>query len=109
MHSLPCLILINSMLKRASRDGKIIVSAEPSGKELLIRVERQGFLKDIGSSNLEEENWCWPVAQRLATDCGGHLQPTVIKHDTHLTSLFLPIKQISSNSESKHVGQDGKA
>jgi len=89
------------MLEQVGGDGKVIVSARPIEKDLLIRVEGQGPFEATTSPNEEARSAYWSIGQRLVSDLRGRLQPEVMEHETKRITLFLPLRQASNKSEVK--------
>jgi len=92
------LILINDMLERTGRSGKIIVRAGSVEKSVLIEIEGSGTLEAVAPPP-EEGNQYWSIGQQVVADLGGRLQTTAIGRDKNRTSMILPIKQVPSTSE----------
>jgi signal transduction histidine kinase len=92
-------ILINNMLERVSRGGRVTVRAESVEKGVLIEVEGHATLQAAAPSSPEKGNPFWPVVKEVAGDLGGHLQINSIAHDTDRTALFLPTKQVPDTSQ----------
>lgn len=91
-------ILINSMLERVSRGGKVILRAEPVEKGVLIEVEGRGSLDAAAQSPPGEGNPYWPAMEQVVGDLGGHLQIDSIAHDINRTALFLPTTKVPDTS-----------
>jgi hypothetical protein len=91
------LILINDMLERTGRGGKVIVRAGSVEKSVLIEIEGSGTLEAVAPP--EEGNQYWSIGQQVVADLGGRLQTTAIGRDKNRTSMILPIKQMPSTSE----------
>ena len=92
-------ILINSMLERVSRGGKVILRAEPVEKGVLIAVEGQGSLDAAAQSPPGEGNPYWPALEQVVGDLGGRLQIDSIAHDINRTALFLPTEKVADTSQ----------
>ena len=92
------LILINDMLERTGRGGKVIVRAGSVEKSVLIEIEGSGTLEAVAPPP-EEGNQYWSIGQQVVADLGGRLQTTAIGRDKNRTSMILPIKQVPSTSE----------
>lgn len=86
-------IMINDMLERVERGGKVIVRVEQIDNEVLIEVQGHGtFLSPEGKGNQY-----WPTGQQVVDDLSGHLETSTIGRDMRQTSLFLPLKQASKD------------
>ena len=85
-------ILINDVLERLGRGGKITVRAKPVEKTVLIEVEGHGAMETAASSP-EGGNQYWSIGQQVVADLGGRLETGSTGGDMSRTSLFLPIQQ----------------
>lgn len=94
-------ILINDMLERVARGGKIILRAGSVEKGVLIEIEGSGTLESVATT--EKGNRYWSIGEHVAVDLGGHLKTTEIAHDMQRTSLFLPVKQAPNVSPISHL------
>jgi C4-dicarboxylate-specific signal transduction histidine kinase len=88
-------LLINHMLERLDRGGKLILRARPVETGLLIEVEGHGVGGDAAISAPEAGNHYWPIGQEVAGHLGGCLEATTVRHDMKRISLFLPSEQVS--------------
>lgn len=86
-------ILIDTMLERMGEGGQVIVNARPSEKGFRISVAGHGTLAPISDFRHDMENRSYTLAQKLAVDLKGHLEPANIQGDTRLLALFLPVEQ----------------
>lgn len=91
-------VLINDMLERVGRGGKIVLHAGSAKHEVLIEVEGHGTLEAAAIPS-EKGNQFWSTGQQIVADLGGRLQTTTVGSDMKQTSLFLPIKQTSNASK----------
>lgn len=92
------LILINDMLERTGRGGKIILRAVSVENGVLIEVEGSGTSETMAPPP-EEGNQYWSIGQQVVADVGGRLQTTAMGGDKNRTSMILPIKQVPNASE----------
>jgi signal transduction histidine kinase len=92
-------ILINSMLERVSRGGKVILRAQSAENGVLIEVEGHGPLEVVAPSSPEGGSPYWPVMEQVVGDLGGRLQTDSISHDFNRSALFLPTKQLPDTSQ----------
>lgn len=95
-------ILINDMLERVTRGGKIILRAGSVEKGVLIEIEGYGTFESAATST-EKGNRYWSIGEHVVVDLGGHLKTTETAHDMQRTSLFLPVKQAPNVSPISHL------
>ena len=92
-------ILINSMLERVSRGGKVVLRTEPVEKGVMIEVEGQGSLDAEAPSPPGKGNPYWPAMEQTVGDLGGYLKIDSVAHDINRTALFLPTKKVPDTSQ----------
>jgi C4-dicarboxylate-specific signal transduction histidine kinase len=91
-------ILVDSMLERVSRGGKVILRAESAEEGVVIEVEGHGTVDPESPSLSEKGNPYWPVVEQVVCDLGGRLQMNASANDINRTALFLPTKQVPDTS-----------
>jgi hypothetical protein len=96
-------MLIDDMLERVGRGGKIILRTGALEKGVLIEVEGYGTSEALASA--EKGNPCWSIGQQVVADFGGRLQTTAIQDDRRRSSLFLPMELTLEASKVVPVGQ----
>ncbi|HDZ61826.1 MAG TPA: hypothetical protein ENH40_01615 [Nitrospirae bacterium] len=89
-------IMIDDLLERVERGGKVIVRVEQINNEMLIEAQGCGTL-DTAAPSTEERNKYWLTGQQVVNNLGGRLKTSAIGSDMRQTSLFLPIKQVSKD------------
>ena len=87
-------IMINDMLERIERGGKVIVQVGQKDNGVLIEVQGHGII-DTAVLSTEGTGRYWPAGQKAVEDLGGRLDTSIIEQDMRRTSLFLPIKKDS--------------
>ena len=89
-------IMIDDMLERLKRGGKILVLLDRADNEMLIEVQGHGILDDPGP--LKGMDQYLPASQQAVDDLGGRLETSTIRSDIKRTSLFLPIKKVAGDT-----------
>ena len=84
-------ILINDMLKKTNRGGKIVLHTESVEEGVLIEVEGYGVSEAVAPVS-DEVNQYWLLCQQILADLGSRLEITTIGRDRERASLFLPIE-----------------
>lgn len=82
--------IIDWMLTRMERGGKLIVGARYEEGGLLIDVEGQGHLKEASSTERDAPDHSWSIAQDLIKELGGRWKSATRKYSIKRISLFLP-------------------
>lgn len=96
------LILINDMLERVNRGGRIILHASSVEKGVLIEIEGYGTLEAVAPPP-EEGNRFWSIGEQVVADLGGLLKTSESAGGTKRTSLFLPATQATNVSQVAHL------
>ncbi len=89
------LILIDTMLERVNRGGKVTLRAKPADKGVLIEVEGHSGLEGMALSQPEQGNRYWALVEKVVGDLGGRLQTDSVSHEIYRTTLFLPTREVS--------------
>jgi hypothetical protein len=84
-------IMIDDMLERLERGGKVIVRVDRVDNEVLIEVQGHG-LPDTTTPSAEGIGRCRAEGRQAVDDLGGRLETSVIGPGIKQTSLFLPVK-----------------
>ncbi|MBW2467505.1 MAG: hypothetical protein JRF02_09410 [Deltaproteobacteria bacterium] len=85
-------ILINDVLEKLGRGGKITVRAKSVEKTVLIEVEGSGAIETAASSPVLGDRY-GSIGQQVVADLGARLEKETTGDDMSRTSLFLPIQE----------------
>jgi C4-dicarboxylate-specific signal transduction histidine kinase len=89
------LILIDTMLERVNRGGKVTLRAKSADKGVVIEVEGHSTLEGMAPSQPEQGNPYWALVEKVVGDLGGRLQIDSVSHEIYRTTLFLPTREVS--------------
>jgi phosphoglycerate-specific signal transduction histidine kinase len=84
-------IMIDDMLERLEKGGKVKVRVDRADNEVLIEVQGHG-LPDTTAPSAEGIGRCQSEGRQAVDDLGGRLETSAIGPGIKKTSLFLPIK-----------------
>jgi signal transduction histidine kinase len=83
-------ILVQNLLERVPRDGKVIVRAASADEGIRIEVEGHGMLEADASSAHGIGAPHWSAVESVVGDLGGRLDVTPTADDLNRTAVFLP-------------------